>query len=105
MIFKKKSEEESIPVKAQGSGSVKAGEVVASSKAPSANSNADRSLSVMQSSRANDDAIANDLIRRVGFAIDDWAHSNGLTALPKQIIFEQALSILNAIDRNIPSRE
>jgi hypothetical protein len=51
------------------------------------------------------DAAANDLIRRVIKAIDDWARANGLNALPRHIIFEQALSILNAIDRNSPTSD
>lgn len=52
-----------------------------------------------------DDALANDLVRRVMKAIDDWAHANGADAVPRHIIFEQALSILNAIDRNLPERD
>ena len=51
------------------------------------------------------DAAANDLIRRVIKAIDDWARANGLDALPRHIVFEQALSILNAIDRNSPTSD
>jgi hypothetical protein len=34
-------------------------------------------------------------------AIDEWARANGLSSLPRHIVFEQALAILNAIDRNI----
>jgi hypothetical protein len=52
-----------------------------------------------------DDAVANDLVRRVMKAIDDWSHANGADAVPRHIIFEQALSILNAIDRNLPARD
>ena len=49
------------------------------------------------------DPMANDLIRRVMAAIDGWIRANGLTALPPHIAFEQALSILNAMDRSFPA--
>jgi len=55
--------------------------------------------------RLPDDNITNDLIRRVLSAIDEWAKVNKLNALPKHIIFEQALSILNAIDRHRPPEQ
>jgi hypothetical protein len=45
------------------------------------------------------DPVADDLMRRVVKAIDDWIIDNGLTALPRNIAFQQALSILNALDR------
>jgi hypothetical protein len=51
------------------------------------------------------DSVANDLVRRVMKAIDEWAQANGADAVPRHIIFEQALSILNAIDRNFPARD
>ena len=51
------------------------------------------------------DPVANDLVRRVMKAIDEWAQVNGAGAVPRHIIFEQALSILNAIDRNLPARD
>ncbi len=60
---------------------------------------------VDQAKAPRDDDITNDLIRRVMAAIDDWARANRMNSLPKHIIFEQALSILNAIDRNLPSGE
>jgi len=55
--------------------------------------------------KAQDDALANDLIRRVIHAMDDWAQANGLNAVPRHIIFEQLLSILNAMDRNFATRD
>jgi hypothetical protein len=45
------------------------------------------------------DPVADDLMRRVISAIDDWIIANGLDALPRHIAFQQALSILNALDR------
>lgn len=51
------------------------------------------------------DAAADDLVRRVMAAIDEWARANGLSALPRHIFFQQALSVLNAIDRNFPSED
>jgi hypothetical protein len=51
------------------------------------------------------DPIAADLIRRVLAAIDGWKRDNNLSALPPRIAFEQALSILNALDRNSPHQE
>ena len=47
-----------------------------------------------------DDSLAADLIRRVEKAIDEWARANELGSLPHKIIFQQALSILNALDRS-----
>ena len=52
---------------------------------------------------ASGDPMADDLIRRVMAAIDGWIRANGLTALPPHIAFEQALSILNAMDRSFPA--
>jgi hypothetical protein len=49
---------------------------------------------------APSDPLADDLIRRVLAAIEGWTKANGLTALPAHIAFEQALSILNAMDRS-----
>jgi hypothetical protein len=46
-----------------------------------------------------DDKLARDLMIRVGRAIDEWAAGNDLGAIPHRILFEQALSILNAFDR------
>lgn len=52
-------------------------------------------------SRPADDALAEDLMRRVGTAIEDWATANDLRSVPRHIIFEQAMSILNAMDRSM----
>jgi hypothetical protein len=38
-------------------------------------------------------------------AIDEWAAANGLNAIPRNIIFQQALSILNAVDRNLTPKK
>jgi hypothetical protein len=40
-------------------------------------------------------------MRRVGTAIEDWATANDLRSVPRHIIFEQAMSILNAMDRSM----
>jgi hypothetical protein len=42
------------------------------------------------------DALAEDLMRRVAKAIDDWRVDNSLSAVPREIAFEQAIGILNA---------
>ena len=46
----------------------------------------------------SDDKMAQDLMRLVGSAIDEWANLYGMNNLPKKIIFQQALAILNAMD-------
>lgn len=51
------------------------------------------------------DPLADDLIVRVLKAMEDWARANGLSSLPRHIVFEQALSILNAMDRSFPSHK
>jgi len=40
--------------------------------------------------------LAEDLIRRIVNAIDEWAAENNLSNLPRKIIFEQALAIMTA---------
>ena len=44
------------------------------------------------------DKITQDLMRLVGAAIDEWANLYGMNNLPKKIIFQQALTILNAMN-------
>lgn len=46
----------------------------------------------------SDDKMAQDLMRLVGDAIDKWANLYGMNNLPKKIIFQQALTILNAMN-------
>lgn len=46
------------------------------------------------------DPLADDLIRRVLRAIDEWMVHNDVNGLPPHIAFQQALSILNALDRS-----
>jgi len=41
--------------------------------------------------------LADDLIRRIVKAIDEWAAANDLTNLPRKIVFEQALSIMTSL--------
>jgi hypothetical protein len=41
--------------------------------------------------------LADDLIRRIVKAIDEWAADNDLTNLPRKIVFEQALSIMTSL--------
>lgn len=45
------------------------------------------------------DEKAQDLMRLVGQAIDEWANLYGMNNLPKKIIFQQALAILNAMNK------
>ena len=62
--------------------------------------NAGKSTSSVQPemSPAESDKMAQDLMRLVGAAIDEWAELYGMKNLPKKIIFQQALTILNAMD-------
>jgi hypothetical protein len=41
--------------------------------------------------------LADDLIRRIVKAIDEWSAANDLTNLPRKIVFEQALSIMTSL--------
>lgn len=43
-----------------------------------------------------DDDIAKNLMILIGKAIEEWARQYGMQNLPKDIIFNQALNILNA---------
>jgi len=45
------------------------------------------------------DQMTQDLMRLVGSAIDEWARLYGMENLPKKIIFQQALTILNAMNK------
>lgn len=56
-------------------------------------------------SRPSSDPVADDLVRRVIQAIDGWIIDNGLEKLPRQIAFQQALSILNALDRTYSGKD
>jgi hypothetical protein len=51
------------------------------------------------------DPLADDLIRRVLRAIDEWMVHNDVNGLPPHIAFQQALSMLNAIDRSAFPRD
>jgi hypothetical protein len=42
-----------------------------------------------------DNRLADDLTRRVFLAIHDWSIENDLRSIPPEIVFDQALSILN----------
>jgi len=44
--------------------------------------------------------FADDLIHRVIVTIDEWAAANGLSGLPRKVIFEQALAIMTALYEN-----
>lgn len=65
------------------------------------NENADEMTSNVQSEMipAANDEMAQDLMRLVGDAIDEWANLYGMNNLPKKIIFQQALTILNAMNK------
>ena len=43
-----------------------------------------------------DSRLADDLIRRVVEAIDDWREENDLLSVPREVAFEQAVSIIFA---------
>jgi hypothetical protein len=104
MIFSRKSKKESGPGDAKGEherelrdpklrGTIVSGVKPTACQAP------------MPNLKGQDDAVANDLVRRVIQAMDGWVKANGLDAVPRHIIFEQVLSILNAMDRNLPARD
>ena len=43
--------------------------------------------------------MTQDLMRLVGSAIEEWARLYGMENLPKKIIFQQALTILNSMNK------
>ena len=45
------------------------------------------------------DQMTQDLMRLVGSAIEEWARLYGMENLPKKIIFQQALTILNSMNK------
>lgn len=49
--------------------------------------------------RPSSDPVADDLMRRVIQAIDSWIIDNHLDRLPRHIVFQQVLSILNSLSR------
>ncbi|WP_433377087.1 hypothetical protein ACQPZX_09080 [Actinoplanes sp. CA-142083] len=51
-----------------------------------------------------DEDLAGDLMRRVGTAIDDWSAAHGLDGLPRKVVFQQALSYLNALADTVGSK-
>ena len=70
------------------------------SKMTELNENACEHISYTQAEMipTSDDKMAQDLMRLVGSAIDEWANLYGMNNLPKKIIFQQALAILNAME-------
>lgn len=62
--------------------------------------NAGKSTASVQTemSPAESDKMTQDLMILVGAAIDEWANLYGMNNLPKKIIFQQALTILNAMN-------
>ena len=46
-----------------------------------------------------EDIMAQDLMRLVGSAIEEWAKIYEMDKLPKKIVFQQALTILNAMNK------
>lgn len=43
--------------------------------------------------------MAQDLMRLIGTAIEDWSNMYNLENLPKKIVFQQALSAMNAMNK------
>jgi hypothetical protein len=52
----------------------------------------------------NDEDLASDLMSRVGAAIDDWSVAHGLEGMPRKVVFQQALSYLNALADTVDSK-
>lgn len=48
-----------------------------------------------------DERMAQDLMKLIGKAIDQWAEQYEMNDLPKHIVFKQALGIMQAWDRPI----
>lgn len=57
------------------------------------------SLPVHAATHSGDQDMTSDLMRLIGGAIDEWSRRHGLTNLPPDIVFEQALLALNEIHR------
>jgi len=112
MIFRRGSDAESNPElvgsteKVGNKRSVKPGDALndAGNVTPVSTTQETQTPSLLEIRREDRD-VTDDLVRRVLTAIDEWARINGLNALPRRIIFQQALSILNAVDRNFPSEK
>lgn len=110
MLFKRTSEK-SNPVAQEAAGQERERNTALSrEKDTNANSQAVRatagpSVPASRSNQAREQDIADDLVRRVVAAIDEWARVNKLNAMPRHIIFQQALSIMNAVDRNMTSEK
>ena len=62
-------------------------------------------LPVRNDAGAGGDPLADDLVRRVLQAIEGWVVDNHLESLPRHIAFQQALSVLNALDRSAFPRD
>ncbi len=50
-------------------------------------------------SKLSEEGMTQDLMRLVGNAIEEWAKIYQMDNLPKKIIFQQALTILNAMNK------
>lgn len=46
-----------------------------------------------------DNDIAKDLMYMVGISIEEWAKKYNMEKLPKRIVFQQALSIMNSVKK------
>lgn len=51
----------------------------------------------LQVRSGSEDLLAEDLLRRVRHAIQEWTTANRLGHLPEEVVFEQAVSILNSM--------
>lgn len=49
--------------------------------------------------------MTQDLMRLIGTAIEDWSKMYNLENLPKKIVFQQALSAMNAMNKIIESTD
>lgn len=103
MIFKRREEAQEKSQLQEDQGHSKPNLPVETTKA----SKSGNPPSVLQNSGATGtrtpDPLADDLTRRVMVAIGEWITANNLESIPRHVAFEQALSILNAIDRSFPA--
>lgn len=55
------------------------------------------STASLQARSGNEDFLAEDLLRKIRHAIQEWITTNRLDHLPEEVAFEQAVSILNSV--------
>lgn len=67
----------------------------------------EKSASPLNTSTANESSgdMTQDLMRLIGSAIEQWSNMYHLENLPKKIVFQQALSAMNAMNKILESTD